>query len=354
MRFGLVVRQKTSGIDPRRTAQFQNLTRIQYLPIDQEPKLDPGAQQLNQLYPCPASPQNPPTELLELASQALNDLGPVGPPYARVDLLQRFEKLVFDGPRAKTFVDNNAINWLKDRKTLQRAILASLVCGEFRMNEVLDHLRLFKARRLQGASIIALSCRPDDDQIVDKGIAFVGRTTRIKHLDDRGTTYEYAVCGSEWAAFFLKLAKLEQAVAGLAVKCLRDGRVLAIEETASSGLLVPPDDWLGRAQTGAKGSAYRFMLTRDLPHNWYYANLGPRQLEERKKKSTAIKWLNGLYSEVAPSGRKATKADVKAELRRLFEITTEGLLDEIWKEAEIDLWRKSGAPSKEKRYLFER
>lgn len=324
------------------------------LPNDQDPELDQTAQRLDALFPCSPLPQKPPFPLLEMAAEALADLDPVGPRYDRGDLLQRVEKGVFVGPRVKTFVDNNTINWVKGRKSLQRAILARLECGDFSGIEIMNHLRRVKRQKLPSARLVSFSSEQSDDEILGRCLVYVRTKIRIKHIDARGTTYEYAVCGSEWASFFWGFGKLERVVSELGVKCLQDARALAIEEDGTGGRLMHPNEWQEKARIWATVPEYRFFLTRDLPDSWFYANLGPRGREERKKKKAALKWLNNLHQEVAPSGRKATKADVLAELRRRFGITTIGLLNDIWKEAKIELWRKRGAPKKENRYLFEK
>ena len=126
-----------------------------------------------------------------------------------------------------------------------------------------------------------------------------------------------------------------------------------IEETASGRRFLQPGDKLRIARKNGNGPSYRFFLTRDLPDSWFYGSLGPRGREERKKKKEALTWLNGHYISAESSGLNATKSDAQNALRNHFDISSQAMLDEIWREAAIDSWRKPGAPRRDRRYSFD-
>ena len=127
----------------------------------------------------------------------------------------------------------------------------------------------------------------------------------IEALDPRGTTYDYADQGQEWAAFFLELERIRDRMSQLCLKALTEGRVLAIKEMSLGGQIMLPGDWRAVTSVSRKGDPLRFVLTCDLPESWLYANLDPRGKEARPNKTEALRGLNGLYQQVLPTGKKA-------------------------------------------------
>ncbi|NIZ63239.1 hypothetical protein DL239_19930 [Sedimentitalea sp. CY04] len=308
---------------------------------------------LNDVYPCPPNPMVPPLGLIKAIAASMEDLDPIGPQYLRVDLLTRFEKAAFDGHRLKSIVDNNPVTWLETTDALSQAILRHLPCGDFFLDNAWAHLQVFWDWMSKRTSVQTLGHKLGEDELAEKGWVYLRKNMRIEYLDPRGTTYDYADLGREWAAFFLELERIRGRISQLCLRALAEGRVLAIKETSLGGQLMLPDDWRAVTSVPRKSDPLRFVLTCDLPESWLYANLGPRGKEERRKKTEALRWLNGLYQQVLPTGKKATKEDVFLQLLKRFEIRGTELQKEIWKEAQIDGWRKGGSPGMKKKYHFD-
>jgi hypothetical protein len=192
-----------------------------------------------------------------------------------------------------------------------------------------------------------------DEECIKQGLVLVRRIGRITYPDPTGTTYEYAAPGRSWATFCIEFETLRARISKLGLTCLIEGRALAIKETSSGNQFIHPYDWHSQSKIQTKPGSMRFVLTRALPDHWFYANLGPRQKAERMKKKQALDWLNCLFREVAPSGKKATKEDVFTQLEARFQICGVELKKDIWKEADIDAWKKGGAPGFKNKYHFD-
>ena len=311
------------------------------------------AAMLNDLYPCPPNPQSPPIGLIKSANDAFKDIDSIGPQYLRTDLLARFEKAAFDGARLRAIVDNSPVTWLEDNKALKQAILHNLDCGGFSLGDALAHLRRFRKWADDSVSVTSRGHKLSDSALVKEGWVHIQTRMRMNFLDSRGTGYRYAIKNSEWAAFFIELRELDTKAAGLSLRCLSEGRVLAIKQTSLGGRLVNSTEWQMTQRLPRKDDPVQYVLTGDLPDSWLYVNLGPRGKEERMKKKSALRWLNDLYQKVAPTGKKATKQDVFHQLSTRFQIKGGELQKEIWKEASIDGWRKGGAPGAKKKYRFD-
>lgn len=298
-------------------------------------------------------PVDPPFDLLVSAEAAIGDLDPVGPSLDRVDLLQRLERAVFDGPNIRSFIDNAQLNWLADQKQLNCTILSHLACGELSLGAVMHHVADLRKRKLSSSRRYERARLMDDSELLGCGAALVGSSTSIPFLGGKGTTYGYADVGNEWARFFLEHRKLKGMADNLALTCLGNGQVLAIEFAEGIRSLIPPETWRPQARISTLGKSYRFLLTRDLPEHWFNAKLGPRGAEERQRKRKAIDWLNKLYQRLLPTKKRAVREDVLAEMRREIGSISNGMFDEIWKEADIKTWRGRGRPADKHRYHFE-
>jgi len=81
-----------------------------------------------------------------------------------------------------------------------------------------------------------------EEGLAENGWVYLRKNVRIEYLDARGTTYDYADIGREWAAFFLELERIRGRISQLCLRALAEGRVLAIKETSLGGQLMLPDD----------------------------------------------------------------------------------------------------------------
>lgn len=295
----------------------------------------------------------PPFDLLVSVEAAMGDLDPIGPSLDRVDLLQRLERVVFDGNNIRSFIDNRQLNWLPDRKTFERAILSRLSCGEQSAGEVLHQLTVIRKRKLAASGVVRRNRLLNADELLEGGWLLARKNMSLRNISGVGTTYDYAFVGREWARFFCEYRRLDRVADNLPLSCLRSGQALAIEDAEGIRSLVPPTTWRHRTRIATQGKSYRFLLTRDLPEHWFNAKPGPRDEEKRRKKRDAIKRLNELYQRLLPTGKRPVRKDVLAELHREFESISNGMFDEIWKEADIEAWRRGGRPADKDRYRFE-
>lgn len=312
-----------------------------------------AAAALNKQYPCLLSYADPPMDLIDGVQEAIAHLDEVGFPYSTIDRLSRFEREIYDGSHLKTFAGNKRLVWVETNKELKQAILESLPFEGFTCSDVWTHLGLFHKELKNRPRNVTRSSKLSDENLIEKGWVFLHKHLRIEYLDSRGTTYDYEIMGENWAKFFVALKQLELVISDLPRRCRAEGRVLTISESSLGKRLVHPNDWRDQQFKLKKDVQSQSVLTGNLPDDWAFPNLGPRKIEERKKKRDVLKWLNDLYLELHPTGKKPRKDDVLEEIERRFDITSSEFQNEIWREAKIIGWKKSGAIRLENSYTFD-
>ena len=308
---------------------------------------------LEERYPHRSFREDPPVELLGAVRSAIASLDTIGPECVIGDLLGKFERGAFDGLRRKTIIENSEVRWL-NQTLLKQAMLEALPCFECSVFDVVQHLLRIEERAHQLVSIVSRPAMLNDEDLLRDGWVYLGKTTRRNFLEPGGTTYKYAIVGEDWARFFLGYRTLKDELSEIVWRGLVEGRVLAVEETTAGPLLVSPKEWGGAQRKIGKKESQSFVMTRDLPENWFYSKGGPRSKEMRLKKKAALEWLELEYQKAFRDRRKATKEDTFLELERRWSIQGVELKKEIWKEADIPFWKKAGAPKKDKKYLFDK
>ena len=304
-------------------------------------------------YPLTGPPHPPPFSLFEEAQQAHSNWDAIGPSFDRVDLLSRFEKAAFDGARRKLVLDNGILPWIEGEKNLKEAILLALPCSRTHLLDAYSHLVRFKSAKLLPRGRITIGNELSENELVRSGFAFIRERLRIEYLDARGTTYEYAEVGEDWARYLVSLAHLSDQIENLPKSSLEQGRVLAIQESAFGPILLPPAYWRTFKSKKSDNLPLFFILNKELPAAWPAGNLGPKSLEKRSLEKQAVTWLQGIYDDATSMGKRATKNNVFDQLSVRFPGLSKNGMSRVWQKAEKPQWRSGGSPRKGQKYHFD-
>lgn len=309
--------------------------------------------ELSECYPVLFLNRDPPTELLLDLRESISDLEPIGPSYDRVDLLARVQRGAFEGHRLNTVVENHIVKWVSERNDLLGRILENLPCQNWSSKEVWAHLQCYHKLVAKRAILSYPGVQLSDEELIKRGLVWAYEA-RVTDLFKPGTAkHYYASVNPDWSRFFIAYRELKSELDTLVEKCLKEGRVLAVQIGAFGPELIPPYSWNDKRTLPTKDVEMRYVLTDELPDSWYYANLGPRGKKERQNKAKAIKWLEKEYRKSRAKNQKATKSRAFPELAKRFEIQSKTLQLEVWTEARIDLWKKSGPPKIGSEYMFD-
>lgn len=140
----------------------------------------------------------------------------------------------------------------------------------------------------------------------------------------------------------MELKALLAAVSELTKRAIASGRIICVQES-SRGAVVVPGAVAKEQGTRSKDVAYCYVLTADLPVEWFTT---PQDLPKLRAK--AVRFAENALKHFDRQGRTASKADIKAVLMEELTLSENAVL-QAWKKIDKSLGSSGGNIPKDKR-----
>ena len=207
---------------------------------------------------------DPPWILLSEAQKASSAMDRIGPP-ATSEALERISVDLLPSGVRQTILKGAHVPWAHSSSmgevAFRKALLgpAGPVLGLARqIGEVLSY-------RLARKRLVTFDHRPSAEEIETRGIIEMpGRDDA--HWVGKWNCYEI---GREWSAFRDALMALSKTLKEALETAVREGRILIVEELFPGGRLLHPDRWKEAEYHPMDYANDWFLLTRDLPADWF-------------------------------------------------------------------------------------
>ena len=206
----------------------------------------------------------PPWIFLSEAKKALSAMDRIGPP-ATSEALERISVDLLPSGVRQTTLNGAHVPWAhsssKGEVAFRKALLgpAGPVPGlASQISEVLSY-------RLARKRPVTLEDRPSAEEIETRGII------EIPERDDahRAGKWHCYEIGPEWAKFRDALMSLSKTLNEALETAVREGRILIVEELFPGGRLLHPDRWKEAEYHPMDYANDWFLMTRDLPADWF-------------------------------------------------------------------------------------
>lgn len=208
----------------------------------------------------------PPWVFLAEARRALQLLDRVGLP-ATPDVLKRVSEFLLPSNVRQTTLNGTHVGWEHSSSRGDLAFRKALIGPTGPAAALSRQIGEVLSFRLARKKPVMLDHEPTSEEIDALGILEVpGR----EDAEWAGEWRCYAI-GSDWLAFRKECLAVSAALDEALEVAIREGRVLIVEELFPGGRLLHPDRWKNERYDPTDYANDWFLLTRDLPEEWFEA-----------------------------------------------------------------------------------
>ena len=280
----------------------------------------------------------PPFELIDHAASFLQHFDRLGPVCRTPATLSRAQDELLKGERRNAMINGREIRWFY--QSLRRCVLPVLCGAEshdltpfHQINPPFQRVFHDPRRRINS-----------DDEVSAEDIRSRGLITFPQSADvsrDPRVGYEYVEVGESWFQYWLCLRDLSNKIDDVLQLSLEEGRVLALDFFDNQAGLLPPEHWSRQRFDQAARPNLHFVLSGDLPSQWFNKGTGPKNNRDIQLENTAKRDLEDRYQARLAGGPSVTKAEFIESAKTKYGLSKNRAAD-VWKGADIPDWKKPG------------
>lgn len=212
------------------------------------------------------SPQQPepPWIFLKEVKQALRSIDRVGPP-ATSEELRLVSNLLLPANVRQTSLNGMHVAWEHSSSRGEVAFRKALTGPKGRAPGLSRQIGEVLSYRLDRKKPVTLETQPSEAEIAAIGIIEVPDDEEAEWAGE-WRCYEI---GPDWLKFCKDWRATADALDEALADAIRDGRVLIVEELFPGGRLLHPERWANETYDPTDHANDWFLLTRDLPNEWF-------------------------------------------------------------------------------------
>ncbi len=281
--------------------------------------------------------KNPPFGLVAEMADRAKDLDAFGPSVTD-GICALIESKALGGGLRRTSVDGAILGWVIGVNRAQR--VANNLFARDNRREVLGQLQKCQEVRTKKAEKEEYPRKLSPEVARERGLHFLESKRKAAHWIDGGplespVVHVYAHVGHEWKEFILQLSEVRKLMDKNLLRGLREGRIIAVNDTNSGHALIQPMQWRDQGPLPPYGKNTAFLFSRDLPEKWWSINMSKEE-GERRAHGFILKaedWCN-------ENGKQLTQNVAVQIIVRNHWLRSEGAV-RVWREVGMEIgWTK--------------
>lgn len=286
----------------------------------------------------------PPTSLVRALRIKMGDLSEFGPRCLNTKTISLIEDHILADGRKRSTTAGSVLKWIHGGKPMWNAVASAI---EKQAPGFKDHIRQFEEcwkARLNRSFETTSPTKLDHEGLRERGWAKSSRRPDKRAWDD-GWVQErhyYRDVGHDWFEFREELDQVIGALAQMLLDAFKDGRALMFQSEHGLWTLTPPWDWQEAEKLARVPSQAHYLLSRDLPSQWFPSRAQLRGPERERAVDEVRRDIEQRYLAQAPDHHLIRKESVIELLAEIYGYP-DSIIRSAWKNAQIPAWKGKGS-----------